>query len=167
MVTDDVLSEYFTSETVRSYLFSQGRILVNSIPYRLMSENIPLILDNSGTTKIYSDVVLNQKGCTGLLSIGTVYPVKRPTFAYNIEIYGDCLNSLEAHIARHLTRIAEKAYGKVSIHVVIDENVSRTTVDKLMQQYGVLKDKDRTTTGTEQSEIKRTLYEVVYHLSRI
>lgn len=165
LVTDVILSEYFASNPIKKYLFPQGRILVNSIPYRPMSTNIPLILDKSGYTEIYSDVVLGNKECTGLLSVGTVYPVKRPKFAYNIEIYGDCtsIKSLETHIARHLTRITEKACGKVSIHVVIDENVSRTTVDKVMLQY----DKVRTTTNAEEPKIKRTLYEVVHHLSRI
>ena len=142
-------------------------MLVNTVPYRLMRENIPLILDKSGFTEIYSDVVSGYNSCTGLLSIGTLYPVKRPKFAYNIEIYGDCVNSLETHISDHLKRIANKAYGKVSIHVVVGERFSRTKVDQIMLQYGVVTDKARTTSGQEEPAIKRTLYEMVHQNSRM
>ena len=159
VVTDVILTEYFSTEAIKNYLFPEGRMLVNTVPYRLMRENIPLIMDKSGFTEILSDVVLgnNNNKCTGLLTVGTIYPVKRPKFAYNIEIYGDCVISLDAHIACHLERIANKAYGRVSIHVVVGDKVSRTQVDKVMLQYGVVTDKARITSGQEEPVIKRTL----------
>ena len=167
VVTDAILSTYFASENIRSYLFPHERILVNSIPYRLLSNNIPLIMDNySGMTEIYSDVVACSSGCTGLLSVGTVYPVKQPTFAYNIEIYGDDSNRLEQHILRHLKRIIDITYGKISIHVVVDENVSKSTVDEVMLQYGVIKDTMGISPDTEEPIMKRVLYELVHHKSR-
>ena len=162
VVTDTILATYFASERISCYLFPHERILVNSIPYRLLSSNIPLIMKNSSITEIYSDVEVGDNGCTGLLSVGTVYPVKQPVFAYNIEMYGDDINSLEPHIFRHLKRMTQRTYGKISIHVVVDENMSHTTVDKVMMQCGVTKGSARLSTNAEEETLRRVLSEMNY-----
>ena len=163
-ITDKNLSTYFASEKISSYLFPHKRILVNATPYRLMESNIPLILENSDITKIYTNVEsMSNDNCTGLVSIGTVYPVRRPSYAYNIEIYGEDRCSLESHIVQHLRHVMERTTGDVSIHVATDENMPQKVIDKVMSKYGIRRETLQGSKADSNSVVKRVLLEMEFY----
>ena len=160
VVTEADIASYFGSQLCVAYLFPHERILVNGIPYRMMNSNIPLIMGNRKFTEMYTDVAIQNKTCSGLLSIGTVYPVKIPNYAYNIEIYGGDYSSLEDHICRHLRRVMDKAAGNVSIYVFVDPDKSLPKpIDEIMAKYGVKKYPTKVSKTGEELVMKRVLFE--------
>ena len=163
-ITGKNLSKYFASEEISSYLFPHKRILVNATPYRLMESNIPLILENSDVTKIYTNVEnTSNNECSGLLSVGTVYPVRRPSYAYNIEIYGEDRYSLESHIMQHLRHVIDRTIGDVSIHVAIDESMPQKVIDTIMSKYEIVREKLQESKADSNSVVKRVLLEMEFY----
>ena len=158
-VTEANLAVYFGSKTFISYLLPKERLLINGIPYKPLNSNIPLIMKTNDITAIFTDVVIQNETCSGLLSVGTLYPVKRPTYAYNIEIYGEDFNSLERHIVRHLERIVDKAFGEVSLYIYVDEKLPPTTMDRLMSRYGAQNYAIQKSKSGKELTVRRVLFE--------
>ena len=75
------------SEDTKSNVFPGGRISINSVPYKLMEPNIPLIMNDKHTIA-FSNLELNSSPCKALLSFGTLYKVQRFSYQYTIDIYG-------------------------------------------------------------------------------
>ena len=138
-VTENLLLTYFTKQHLHQYLFPKDRILVNSVPYRLMESNIPLIFSNKKFMNmcIRTDVGTRGDNYKGLLSIGTGYPVPRPSFAYNIELYGEDNDSLEKHIMYHLKSMSSLKVETISLYVCFDEKLSQQRISEIFSKYNI------------------------------
>ena len=159
VVTGDTLTTYFNTERYSQYLFPHERMLVNSCPYKLMECNIPIIMGNSDITEIYTDFRAGNEEYRGLLSVGTVYPVIRPSYAYNLEIYGEDNDSLETHIQRHLKRMVDKAAGDTSLFVCINDKLSDQIIDQIFAKYKIQRYRLGKSNNSETDNVKRVLYE--------
>ena len=162
ITTEKDLTSYFECYESVSYLFPSGRILVNAVPYRMMGSNVRLIMENAGKfTEMYTNVAKRNQTYTGLLSVGTVYPVKIPNYAYNIELYGEDFSSLEEHICRHLKRITDRTYGIVSIYVFVDpdKRLLPQLISEIMGKYGVTKCKPTLSKTGEELTTERVVFE--------
>ena len=140
-VTDSQLAAYINLESSRQYLFPKDRIVVNSVPYKVMESNIPVIREQKDLTVIYSDVRFNfLKVPRGMLSFGTSFPVHNAAHAYNIELYGsDSVENVRHHIVKHLLRLKEKTCEPTSVFVFVDEDFPFDIVDKVMLDLGIQK----------------------------
>ena len=136
VVTDGLIASYIRSEVVSKYLFPQGRVVVNSVPYRAMESNIPVIREQKDATVIFSDLC-NSNPLSGMLSTGTLFHVKSPAFAYNIELYGSDTGSVRSHIARHMLRLTDKVSELTGVFVFVDETFPFDVVDKVFLDYGI------------------------------
>ena len=136
VVTDGLLASYIRSEVVSKYLFPQGRIVVNSVPYKAMESNIPVLREQKDASVIFSDLC-NSDPSSGMLSIGTLFHVKNPAFAYNIELYGSDTGSARSHIARHMLRLTDKVSELTGVFVFVDETFPFDVVDKVFLDYGI------------------------------
>ena len=138
-VTENLLFTYFTKQHLHQYLFPKDRILVNSVPYRLMESNIPLIFSNKKfmDMRIRTDVGTRGDNYKGLLSIGTGYPVPRPSFAYNIELYGEDNDSLEKHILYHLKSMSSLKVETISLYVCFDEKLCQQRISEIFSKYDI------------------------------
>ena len=137
-VTDGQFVGYIRSPTASQYLFPKDRIVVNSVPYRVMEANIPAIREQKDITAIYSDVNFNYLNIpSGVLSIGSLYPVPKPAYAYNIELYGSDFDSIRSHIVKHLERLKEKTSGLTSIFVFVDKDFPFDGVDEILLDFGM------------------------------
>ena len=137
-VTDSQFAGDIRSQTASQYLFPKGRIVVNNVPYRVMEANIPAIREQKDITVIYSDVNFDYLGIPkGVLSIGSLYPVPKPAYAYNIELYGSAFDSIRSHIIRHLLRLKEKTLDLTSISVFVDEDFQFDVIDKILSDLGM------------------------------
>ena len=160
-VTDTMLSTYFKTHHLIQYLFPEDRILVNSIPYRLMQSNIPIIFSNNKIIDMcmYTDVSYCTDRYKGLLSVGTSYPVPRPSFAYNIELYGEDNDSLEKHIVCHLKKMADIKAEKISVYVCFGEKLSQQRIEGIFSKYNIPRQTLGNPKDTERSPMKRVLLE--------
>ena len=137
VVTDDLLVSYIRSKTISQYLFPKDRIVVNSVPYRVLESNIPLLKEQGDMTVILSDVNTNSSSPQGILSIGTIFPVRNPSYAFNIEIYGSDYPSIRAHIVKHLIRLKDIRPKLTSVYVFVDEDFPFAVVDKIFLEFGI------------------------------
>ena len=85
-------------------LFPENRVVVDFVPYRLMTENADLIKTERTTIYLSRGDGRAEKA---LLTFGTLYYVSIGV-VYNMEIYG-CLINLATHIREHVTRVTETA----------------------------------------------------------
>ena len=137
VVTDDLLVSYIRSKTISQYLFPKNRIVVNSAPYRVLESNIPLLKEQGDMTVILSDVNTDSRSTQGILSIGTIFPVRNPSYAFNIDIYGSDYPSIRAHIVKHLLRLKDIMPELTSIYVYVDEDFPFEVIDKIFLEFGI------------------------------
>ena len=138
LITDDQLGGYIRSQTACQYLFPKDRIVVNSVPYRVIEANIPAIREGKDITAIYSDVNFDYLNTPkGVLSIGSLMPVPNPAYAYDIELYGSDYDSIRSHIVRHLLRLKSKTSDLTSIFVFVDEDFQFGVIDNIMSDFGM------------------------------
>ena len=138
IVSESLLTEYLTSTDVKKYLFPEDRIIVDYVPFKLLSSNISLMRGPGDVTTIFSDVRILNNQHAGLLSFGTFYPVSgQNKFLCIIEMYGTDESSLKKHAAGHLKRIAQKADDITSIVMSVDRKISTEIVDEVFKEFAV------------------------------
>ena len=137
-VSEDLLKSYIQSEEAKKYLFPHNRIIVNWIPYRLMTSNVPLMALSSSTTYIYTDVNISSCTYSGLLSVGTLYPVKEPSFLYNLDIYGRNSQSLRSHLVKHLVILKEKTIGVTNVLLFADGGIPPEHIIEEFKELGFI-----------------------------
>ena len=128
-ITDLHLSLYFKSKVICDYIGPEGRLIVDLVPYKLTDVNIPLMTEPKEYSVIYSDIHEDRGHCSGLLSVGMVYPVPRPQHKYSLEIFGKDVASLRLHIIKHLMRVKEKTTGMTAMLVYVPVTFDLETVD--------------------------------------
>ena len=137
-VSEELLKSYIQSEEAKKYLFPHNRIIVNWIPYRLMTSNVPLMALSSSSTYMYTDVNITSGMYRGLLSVGTLYPTKEPSFLYNLDIYGKDLQSLRSHLVKHLVVLKEKTLGVTNVLLFADGGIPPEQVIEEFKELGFM-----------------------------
>ena len=134
-VTSELLKTCLQSEYRKSHLFPGKRISINSVPYKLMESNIPLIMNDSHTTA-FSNVDFESGSCKGLLSFGTLFRVQKFSYQYTVDIYGNDRDSVRRHVLRHLSELNRKASGSVCVLFPFQKELSPEHVDKIFLEFG-------------------------------
>ena len=136
-MSHDHISQYFSSKSVREYISPKGRMIVDGVPYKMMSANLSSMMGPGNFTVIYSDIREEHGKCSGLLSVGLVFPIPTPQYKYVLDIFGDDIASLKTHIVKHLLRLREKTQGITAMLVFIPEETDVNQVDKVFKEYGI------------------------------
>ena len=137
---DSLLREYITSHSAAKYLFPENRVIVDFMPYRLVTSNVPLMSQAAGFTEVFTDVRFESGKQKGLLSFGTSFKVPAFSSRYNIDVYGDDTGSFERHVQKHLSRLKQKVDGTSAVLVFVEESFPAEVVDEVLQRYGATKD---------------------------
>lgn len=141
-VSESLLESYLISKDLKSYLFPDGRFILDYVPFKLMDQNFPFITGPREFRNIFSDVRFNGSHCAGLLSCVTVYPCKDLLFHCTVEIYGTDVSSIAKHISKIMKLIQQKVVdtertGRVRIGLHLEKTVSPEFVDQAFTKHGV------------------------------
>ena len=131
-VSSETLHKHMCLEEYSTTFFSEGRVLVNSVPFKLINSNVQFILKDEHTTS-FSDI---HNTTDGLLSFGTLYRVQSYSYQYTINIYGNDLKSLRRHLMRHLMELKTKASGSICILMPVRKDFPCETVDSIFSELG-------------------------------
>lgn len=135
MPTDEDFQLFFNDNNIKQYLFPKERIVVNWVPYRLQSENIPLLRIDGDRVCMYSDVSVDNNGsASGLLSISTSYACMQRPYVSMLDIYGMDTATLRNHIISHIMYIKQYTKGDYLEMIVFVEPAFH--VGKLNQVFG-------------------------------
>ena len=139
LVTETLMGSYINSKDICAYLFPEGRITVDGVPFRLSPGNVPLMFEQNDIIVMFSDLDNDSKNCKGLLSIGTTQKVKNPSYIYNIELYGNTkdLSCLKCHIDKHLNVLKEHEFETVCIFVFVANECLEGNVDEVFHGFGI------------------------------
>ena len=149
-VTDAALEALITPENTKPYLFPTERVVVDTVPYQLMKANVPLMRGPNNSIVAFSDVRKESDTYSGLLSFGTLYRIKQPSFQYTVELYGKDESSLRPHLSSHLKNLFERVDQKTCIVFYLGKQIPVETIDKIMSDYGIKRDSSSNAYFTEQ-----------------
>ena len=135
--TDTHLARYFKSHDISKYISPQGRMIVDMVPLKMISSNIRFMKGPEGYTSVFSDIRMENDKCAGLLSFGTVFPIPRPPFHCNLDIFGSDTKTLKQHILRHLMVMQGKVKGEVAILVMVQEDFDMDKLDGVFEDFGI------------------------------
>ncbi|XP_046362223.2 histidine N-acetyltransferase-like [Haliotis rufescens] len=159
-VTASDMSAIISSGSICRTLFPDGRVFLHCKPYKLVASNIrhfmhkTLILasvDGSclpcGNHACAEETESTNYGGhsnqflenIALFSIGDFYHQKSGLH-YNIELYGDDLESLPEHLSRHISYIKSIATPSVDLVVHTHVRADVRCIDDVMNKYGVMRD---------------------------
>ncbi|KAL3854453.1 hypothetical protein ACJMK2_013721 [Sinanodonta woodiana] len=130
------VKSYFDTESIRKYLFPEDRMIVEWVPYRLLSSNLAL-LDKKNTVCV-SDVKVDDEIVSGLLSIGTFYKASRPGYAYCLDLYGTDMSSVRDHLLSHLGCIAKMLDDIVYVLVFVDNRCEKEKLSYVSAEFGLV-----------------------------
>ena len=136
-VTEADISSHFSSKKIKDYLSPEGHMIIDMVPLRMINSNIHYMTGPNGYTAVYSDIRIENGQCRGLLSFGTVFPVKRPPFHNNLDIFGSDTATLKEHIVRHLMFMRQKGTGVVGVLAMVQEDFDMLQLDKVFEDFGV------------------------------
>ena len=157
-VSDESFVSYIESQEISKYLFPHDRIIVNWIPFMVTKSNIPL-MKSFKFTNVYSDVSIESGSCEGLLSTGTLYPVKEPSFLLNLEIYGRSWQSLRSHLVRHLMVLKEKTTGITNVLLFSDGGCPPEKIMEVFLELGSSRQEWRDSKNQNMVYSEQFLYE--------
>ena len=125
LVTDEILEEFFSSPKYRQNLFPDNRIVVDWVPFKVSSSNIPLLRPPENTYLFLSNVKSNahEPFVTGLLTVSTTFKAQDPPYACNLDIYGTDTSSLKEHIKKHICFIQQITNGTTSLLVFVESEI--------------------------------------------
>lgn len=161
LVTETLMSSYIDSKDICAYLFPEGRIAVDGVPFKLLPGNVPMMFEQNDIIVMFSDIECDSKNCIGLLSIGTTQKVKNPSYIYNIELYGNAkdLNCLKRHINKHLNVLKGHSLDTVCIFVFVANDCLERRVDDVLREYGISRKLWHDSVSGDVTLTKRLVYE--------
>ena len=112
-------------------------MIVDGVPYRMISANIQAMREPKAFTTIYSNIKHSDGVCAGLLSFGLVCPIPKPEYKYVIDLFGTDHSSLRTHIMRHLLRLKEKTKGVTALLVFVPKEFDILYLDAVLERFGV------------------------------
>ncbi|XP_060578785.1 histidine N-acetyltransferase-like [Ruditapes philippinarum] len=152
------------------YLFPEERIIVDWVPFRLSSTNVPLLKGRD--TVFYSDITSETAKVDdlknehtddtgriqGLLSACTIFKAQQKfDLSCNLDIFGLDFRTIENHMIFHLQRINDTGMDNVNLRVY----TSKTACDisllhSTLEQFGIQAVTNRT---REEQYIEQVVYE--------
>ena len=136
-VSDMNLSLSFKSKSTREYIAPSGRMLVDLVPYDMADFNIKSMQEPKEYKVIYSNIRVHGSLYSGLLSIGTVFPISNPQYKYMLDIFGSDKASLRTHLIKHLMRLKDKTNGVTAVLVYLPDDFDLDMVDALFDEFGI------------------------------
>ncbi|XP_067660981.1 histidine N-acetyltransferase-like [Haliotis asinina] len=159
-VTASDMEAMFSSEVICRKLFPDGRIFLHCKPYKLVPSNIRHFMHETLVlaTVNGSDLPCGNDACADgnesthngghsneflerivVFSIGDFY-YQKLGLHYNVELYGDDMESFPEHLSRHMSRI--KSLATPSVELVLHTHVRADVkcFDEVMKKYGVTRD---------------------------
>ncbi|KAL3854206.1 hypothetical protein ACJMK2_013484 [Sinanodonta woodiana] len=131
------VAEYFDTEVIRKHLFPEDRIVINWIPYRLLPSNLSLL--ECENTVCASDVQVCNRIVSGLLSIATFYTIRRPRYAYSLDLYGSDISSVRYHLLYHLKFIANELKDLACLSIVVGKELDKQKLLDVIAECGLIK----------------------------
>ena len=124
-------------------LFPHGFVIINSVPYKVMPGNFPLIKKNS--TAVFASYMDTPRGLeVTSASFAECYQISIG-LVYHMDYYGQCYNDLCCHLENHLTVARDYHTSKaLFINVYFPAVMDVEEVHKRLTNYEGLKfvDKD-------------------------
>lgn len=143
IVSDNLLETYISSSNIKIYLFPQDRIIVDYLPCKLLTSNIPFMKGPGDSTSRVSDVSVSKDHCTGLLTCGTIYSCKENTILHcTLEFYGTDPSSINKHVVKHMSvakhkaAAAELAKAVARFALSVDKEIADEVVDNVFIEHG-------------------------------
>ncbi|XP_045200508.2 histidine N-acetyltransferase-like [Mercenaria mercenaria] len=159
-VIDNIPFE-FLSSPYSNYLFPEGRVIVEWVPFRFQETNIPLFKGRN--TVFVSDVMLNKTDTVqetdktakhqendsnlpqnasevqGLLSASTIYKEQNEIdLSCVLDIFGNDIGSLRNHIIWHLQRIETTGLEDIIVTVITTKGVfEQPLLEKVLDTLGI------------------------------
>ncbi|XP_063413241.1 uncharacterized protein LOC134695759 [Mytilus trossulus] len=115
-----------------SQMFKDNRLIIDTVPYRLMESNIPLILMER-TKAVASYLDDNNKS---IITFGSYFKLSNGDIFCNLDIYGDVGKALAHHISIHIQHFVEHITDIFTIEVRCHE--SSPFIDKAMSENGLM-----------------------------
>ncbi|XP_053404073.1 uncharacterized protein LOC123554430 isoform X2 [Mercenaria mercenaria] len=172
----DTIPADFLSPPYSNYLFPEGRVILDWVPFRLLLANVPLFKGRN--TVFYTDITtveterkreindeptqLKTKHAIphpvqGLLSASTVFKAHHDLdLSCNLDVFGTDFRSLRDHIIFHLQRIDAIGLEKINLRVYTMKGVDASPLlDPFLRSLGV-------ETLTRESTINQYIEQVIY-----
>ncbi|CAC5421857.1 SNX16 [Mytilus coruscus] len=133
----NVLNQHDLIQTIKeqdfySQMFKDNRIIIDTVPYRLMESNIPMILMER-TKAVASYLDDNKKS---IVTFGSYFKLSNGELFCNLDIYGDVGKALAHHIYIHIQNFVEHIKDIFTIEVRCHE--SSPTIDEAMSENGLM-----------------------------
>lgn len=126
------LIQIIKQQNLSSQMFKDNRIIIDTVPYRLMESNIPMILMER-TKAVASYLDDNKKS---IVTFGSYFKLSNGELFCNLDIYGDVGKALAHHIYIHIQNFVEHIKDIFTIEVRCNE--SSPTIDKAMSENGLI-----------------------------
>ena len=141
-VSGSLLESYLTTNDLKSYLFPEGRFILDYVPFKLIDKNFPFVTGPEEFRTMLSDVHFDGSRCAGLLSCVTLFPCKELLFHCTVEIYGNDAFSVNKHVSEIIRLIRQKVVdtersGTVRIGLYLEKQVSLEFIDQAFMKHGV------------------------------
>ncbi|XP_063415955.1 uncharacterized protein LOC134697601 [Mytilus trossulus] len=115
-----------------SQMFKDNRLIIDTVPYRLMESNVPLIL--MGRTKAVASYLDNNKN--SIITFGSYFKLSNGEIFCNLDIYGDVGKALAHHISIHIKHFVEHITDIFTIEVRCHE--SSPFIDNALLENGLM-----------------------------
>ncbi|CAG2192928.1 unnamed protein product [Mytilus edulis] len=115
-----------------SQMFKDNRLIIDTVPYRLIESNIPMILMER-TKAVASYLDDNKKS---IITFGSYFKLSNGELFCNLDIYGDVGNALAHHICIHIQHFVEHITDIFTIEVRCHEPLP--IIDKAMSKNGLM-----------------------------
>ncbi|XP_053403079.1 uncharacterized protein LOC123555941 [Mercenaria mercenaria] len=141
----ECIPEAYLSKPYSRYLFPEERMIVGSVPLRIIRSNLKEITgrNNRFASNVYINKCENQENVQnppvkGLLTASSVYSTKDfVEFVLLLDVFGSNLDSLSNHVAFHLTRLGESKAEHVTLKVFTSNGCDSSIIDKTLSQFGI------------------------------
>lgn len=126
------LIQTIKDQDLYSQMFKDNRLIIDTVPYRLMESNIPLILMER--TKAVASYLDNNK--KSIITFGSYFKLSNGELFCNLDIYGEVGKALAHHIYIHIQHFVEHITDIFTIEVRCHE--SSPFIDKAMSENGLI-----------------------------
>lgn len=127
------LGDIFENQVISCQLFPEGRVVVDTVPYRPMKSNADLITTERTT------VLLSGEGTSQILLTFGNYFHAHLGLVYNIDMYG-CTDKIDEHLLQHLLGILKYTNSEqIFIRIYSREITALDEANIIMNKFGFKK----------------------------
>ena len=130
-----------SSRPHREYIFPNDRIIVNWVPYKLLSSNIPYFSHTGAVTRIVTNALSDIGECKGLMSISTLFKCRNQKFACILDIYGTDSKCIKDHLLVHFRHVHATTDNETSLSIFTAPTIDTNYVMQIVKEIGVAESK--------------------------